>query len=98
MNYREFLISQCGYRDVTDMGDGRWAAIFPLMFTHAIVVGKMGDMNGYDDRWCYHNYEAAHAALTEWQERGWEDEPLRWHRHPMTGRRRDENGVETINP
>lgn len=74
---------------------GHYACIWPLMFTHAIIVGKMGDDDEYEDRWCYHTYADAKAALDAWNGEG---EPEGWHRHPPTGRRRDEYGVETVRP
>lgn len=86
--YLIWLVKECGYRDVRPLGDGRYAAISPLMFTHAIIVGRIGDL-GYDDRWCYHDHASALAALDAWNGVG---EPEGWHRHPASGRRR--NGEE----
>jgi hypothetical protein len=85
-----------GYRDPKPLAGRRYACIVPFMFTHAIIVGKMGDECGYEDRWCYHSYPAAKAALDEWDGTG---EPNGWHRHPDSGRRRDlERNEEWINP
>ena len=71
---------------------GCQAALLPLMFTVAIVVDF--DRYGYADRWCYKSEEAARAALDAWNGVG---EPIGWHRHPNSGRRRDEDGTETVN-
>lgn len=80
-----WLMHDCGYRDCRPLGDGRWVAIQPLLFTHAIIIGKMHDRVGIEDRWCYHTFKSARAALDEWNGQG---EPEGWHRHPLSGRRR----------
>lgn len=91
--YFEYLTRTCGYKDPKLLPTGKWAAIYPLIFTHAIITGKMGDMSSYDDRWCYHNYAAAKKALDEWDGTG---EPKGWHRHPFSGRRQAEDGSEYV--
>jgi hypothetical protein len=63
---------------------GRYAAVMPFAFTVAIIVGRLGDTWGYADRWCYHDLNAAIAALDCWDGQG---EPTGWHRQPGTGRR-----------
>lgn len=86
-----------GYTDYRRFANGRDAAITRLMFTFAILA----DLTqwGYGERWCYHTYRDARAALDAWLgEDG--TEPQGWHRHPDTGRRR-ENGdpsTEVIAP
>lgn len=65
--------------------NGRDAMLMRLMFTHAIVA-DLSSMY-YGDRWCYHTFEAAKAALDAWDGEG---EPTGWHRHPDTGRRRED--------
>lgn len=80
-----------GYLHFRQFEDGGDACIAPLMFTAAILYG-LSDFS-YEDRWCYKSVEAAKEALDAWDGTG---EPEGWHRHPMTGRRR-ENGVEYIN-
>ncbi len=87
----EKIAEDNGYSDLKFFGDGTEAAIMPLMFTHAIIH-ELYDY-GYGNRWCYKSYDAAKSALDAWDGTG---EPDGWHRHPGTGRRR-ENGVETIN-
>ncbi len=64
-----------------------------LNFTHAILVGRIGNSVTYDDRWCYSTRAAAEEALEAWDGRG---EPTGWHRHPATGRRVDKDGNMTI--
>ncbi|RBB38893.1 hypothetical protein DPV79_16055 [Burkholderia reimsis] len=83
-----------GYTDYRVFPNERDAMICRLMFTFAIIA----DMTpyAYGERWCYHSYADAKAALDAWDGEG---EPTGWHRHPDTGRRR-ENGDperETIN-
>lgn len=73
--------------------------VMPFMFTHAIVWfdRRRGDMSWYNDRWCYHTYAAATTAAENWSgEAG--TEPEGWHRHPTTGRRREDGdpATETI--
>jgi hypothetical protein len=89
--FLHWLENVANYSDARDLGDGRYAAIMPLMFTHAIIVGRIGDKSTYDDRWCYAGYEKAAAALSAWDGTG---EPDGWHRHPNTGRRREEGDPE----
>lgn len=87
--YLRWLEDECHYQQPRVLPDGRWAAVMPLFATHAVIVGQLGDENGYDDRWCYGSALAAHAALAVWDGTG---EPAGWHRHPKSGRRiaRDE--------
>lgn len=86
-----WLTDDCGYLGVRPLTPGRYAAILPLMFTAAIITGRIGDAMSYDDRWCYHSLQAATSALEAWDGTG---EPSGWHRHPMTGRRRPEGDAE----
>lgn len=77
-----------GYTDYKRFANGRDAAITRFAFTYAIL----SDLTrwGYGDRWCFHTYARAAAALADWDgEEG--TDPWGWHRHPDTGRRR-ENG------
>lgn len=85
LGFMQWLLGN-GYTDPKPLGNGRYACIRPLVFTHAIITGRIGDTSSYDDRWCYNGYEAAKAALDAWDGTG---EPEGWHRHPGSGRRRD---------
>jgi hypothetical protein len=82
--FMQWLLEQ-GHLRPKPLPNGRWAALLPLMFTTAIVTGKIGDKFGYDDRWCYENKALAEAALNIW---GGTGEPEGWNRHPTSGRRR----------
>lgn len=70
-----------------DLGDGRYACVCRLLFHYTLIVGQIGDCFGYDDRWCYETEIMARAALEKWNPTT-EAEPIGWHRHPKTGRRR----------
>ena len=81
---------------VRRLNDSEYIAVLPMIFTHALVRGPIRDaLIGYDDRWCYHSSFDAILAGTEWDGTG---EPYGWHRHPSSGRRRDEDGSEYVNP
>lgn len=90
--YMQWLVEDCGYQAPRPLGDGRYACVMPLMFTAAIIVGRIGSQATYDDRWCYHSIEEARKALEAWDGIG---EPEGWHRQPGTGRRRDGGAPET---
>jgi hypothetical protein len=81
--YMEDLCRRNGYLDYRKYPNSMDACIAPFIFTHAIIADL--DTCGYGDRWCYHSYAAAKAALDAWDGEG---EPQGWHRHPDTGRRR----------
>jgi hypothetical protein len=82
-------LNENGYSDARLISRTQWAALFRFAFTSAIIVGDIGDFNGYSDRWCYSSLDKAKAALDAW---GGDGEPTGWHRHPGTGRRVDEEG------
>lgn len=86
-----FLRDECLYLDVRRLPDGRYAAIYPLMFTHAIITVRAGDYAGVEQRWCYHTKRDARAAMAAWDGTG---EPQGWHRHTATGRRRPDGNAD----
>jgi len=72
-----------------DLGDGRYILAKRLMFHWTVIEGTIGDSLGYDDRWCFVTEDLALAAVKAWPlaaPPGYE--PVGWHRHPKTGRRR----------
>jgi hypothetical protein len=69
----------------------RWLAVIPFAFTHAIVIGNLGDTWSYTDRWCYRTATDAIAAASRWNG-AVGTEPEGWHRHPRTNRRRQPDG------
>lgn len=97
-SYKEFLVAN-GYENIKFYNDGKsWAATLPFLFTTAIIIGRVGDRAGYDDRWCYKNTFRALFASDEWEKNDFKGEPVGWHRHPGTGRRRKDGdpALETI--
>ncbi|MFG7180689.1 hypothetical protein ACGYQ5_14270 [Burkholderia pseudomallei] len=90
-----YWLPEDGCSDYTTFANGRDAMIMRLMYTHAIIA-DLTTMY-YGDRWCYHTYADAKAALTAWDGEG---EPSGWHRHPDSGRRRPNGDParEYVNP
>lgn len=93
--FMTWLKTECNYMHPKPIGRGRYAAIHTMMFTHAIIIGKIGDYTCTEDRFCYKDYDSAKAALDAWDG---SDEPTGWHRNPPTGRRRNPTGDEWIAP
>ncbi len=84
-DFRSFIEAN-GYLSPRLLPGRRYVCIYPLAFTQANIIGSIDDRICFDDRWCYHSLEAAKAALDAWDGVG---EPDNWHRHPGSGRRRD---------
>lgn len=82
------------YDTVVTYGDGEYVAVYPLLFHWTMIQGHLDWTEGYLDRWCYANEPVAREALDEWQNRNFEGEPIGWHRHPDTGRRRPEGDAD----
>jgi len=72
--FLKYLTEQCLYLDARIKGD-KFHAIYPLMYTHAIISGTVGNEFFFDDRWCYHTYTDAKKALDAWDGTG---EPKGW--------------------
>jgi hypothetical protein len=70
--------------------DGRIAWLTPMLFSWRLCIGRADDDLGYDDGWCYEDWETAKGALAAWDGSG---EPQGWHRHPASGRRVPREGV-----
>lgn len=82
------------YTDTRTLPDGRLCGVMRLLFHWTIHVDI--SWMGYEDRYCYPTYESALHAMNAWDGTG---DPVGWHRHPKTGRRRDlETGREWIEP
>ena len=79
---------EAGYSKVAVIGADRWAGIRRLLFHWTMHIGQIGDMIGYDDRYCFQIQSIAERALDEWESRNFEGEPVGWHRHVDSGRRR----------
>jgi hypothetical protein len=71
--------------------------VMPFIYTHAIVTVPRGHYLTYEDRWCYMTKASALYAAVCWDGAPG-TEPEGWHRHPVTGRRREngEPSTETI--
>jgi hypothetical protein len=78
-------VEKFGYSDYREFDGDREACISAIRFTYAILA-DLSELT-YGDRWCYHSYAAAKAALDAWNGADG-TEPGGWHRHPTTGRRR----------
>ena len=77
--------------EVKEIKDGMYVAIKPLLFHWTMIIGEIGNDFGYFDRWCYASQTLAEKAFSEWNGEG---EPTGWHRHPSTGRRRENGNPE----
>lgn len=83
------MLAKNGYLNPVTLADGRIACVMPLLHTAAIIVMREEAIDiGYDDRWCYHSIDAATIALNTWNVTN-TPEPAGWHRHPLSGRRRE---------
>jgi hypothetical protein len=75
------------YRAVTRVRH-HWVGLSRMIFTFAILRGRMDDRSGHEDRWCYATDLDAVVALALWLTRDCQGEPEGWIRHPGSGRRR----------
>lgn len=76
---------------IHDPAKGEWYGVKRLLFHWTLIRGTVGNYEGYEDRWCYQTRSGADDAMMCFAQAGFEGEPQGWHRHPSTGRRR-ENG------
>lgn len=79
------------YLAFRQLPDGRWLGVLRLLFHWTLHVDI--DPWGYRDRYCYRHVYDALRAMREWDGTG---DPEGWHRHPKSGRRRDERGNEWV--
>ena len=91
----DFLDSEtaAAYIAMRQLPDGRWCGVLRLLFHWTLHVDI--DWTGYADRYCYRDKAEAIGALKEWDGTG---DPVGWHRHVNTGRRRDSEGNEWVAP
>lgn len=66
--FSDFLKDQ-GYLLPRKLPTGEWAALYPQIYTWALVVGLDGI--GYRTRFCYESSGEAAAALGAWNGEGW---------------------------
>lgn len=83
------------YEQIKELPDGRLIGINRLLFHWTMHV----DIHpwGYEDRYCYQTLAGAIEAMEQWDGSG---DPVGWHRHPGTGRRRPDGDAsrEYIDP
>lgn len=80
------------YTDIRELPDGRVIGVLRLLLHWTIHV----DISpiGYEDRYCYATYDLAKMAFEIWDGTG---DPVLWHRHVNSGRRRNlQTGEEWI--
>jgi hypothetical protein len=66
---------------------GWYKALHPLLFHHMMIIGRIDDVVGYEDRWCFQDFKCGLEAFNAWD--GAEGtEPEGWHKHPHSGRTR----------
>lgn len=68
-----------------DLGNGVYAGVKPLLFHWTLLTGIIGNTSSYEDRYCYQTLVGAIDAMVAWNGNG---DPVGWHRHPRSGRRR----------
>jgi hypothetical protein len=90
-----------GQDDIKDLQDGTYVLFKRLLYHWTVIRGHIDDHVGYFDRWCYQTEEGARQAFIDFPDSPAASyEPLGWHRHPKTGRRRPEGdpSAEYIDP
>lgn len=82
----EQICTANGYEHYVIFPDGHDSCVTRFGFNYAIL----SDLTewGYGDRWCFADYRRALAGLLDWTLRSGDGEPVGWHRHPASGRRR----------
>jgi hypothetical protein len=82
------------YTAMRTLSDGRICGVHRLLYhwTMHIDISEWG----YEDRYCFATEAMAIEAMEAWDGNG---DPVNWHRHPASGRRRDTvTGEITFNP
>lgn len=80
---------------VRTMDDGAVVHVVPMLFTSAILISTHLGAQTYFDRWCYMSSGKALDAADAWTGPYPQTEPKGWHRHPPSGRRRENGAAET---
>lgn len=83
---------QFHYTAMRTLPDGRIIGVHRLLFHWTLHIGITEW--GYEERYCYATEAQAVAAMKEWN--GEDDPGHGWHRHPESGRRRDNTGREWV--
>ncbi len=72
------------YTKMKTLADGRICGVHRLIYHWTMQVGI--SEFGYEERYCFATQEMAETAMDAWDGTG---DPILWHRHPETGRRRN---------
>ncbi len=72
------------YTKLKELPDGRICGVHRLLYHWTMHIGI--DEFGYSERYCFQTREMAETAMHAWDGT---DDPILWHRHPDSGRRRD---------
>lgn len=89
MPFTATQIRQMGYSYARVFADGQVWAVAPFSISNGRLFIDLNDC-GYDDFYCFSSYDAALKALIDFDPETM-DEPIGWHRHGKSHRRR-ENG------
>lgn len=77
------------------ISDVEYIMIKRLLFHWTLIRGCIEDTVSYSDRWCYATKDLAIEAFAAWPyDAPVEYEPVGWHRHPRSGRRREAGNPE----
>ena len=91
IDFEAWLKSEGHFSIVMRPDQNLWYGVKRLLFHYTLVEGEIGDRECYRQRWCYRTAVQAVVALHDWSDSEFATkEPEGWHRHPSTGRRRDD--------
>jgi hypothetical protein len=96
MTHDEFIEKvRVPYDTIIHKEGDTYLIVHRLMFHWTLIESHYPDWMTYGQRWCYKTEPLAIAAVEEWRGRNWEGEPIGWHRHPDSGRRREDGNPAT---
>lgn len=88
-DFRAWLLARDGERMLAVRlfpDAGVYTGVHRLIYHYTLIIGIIGDRDGYEDRWCYGTLPLALVALASWDaDKG--GEPTGWRKHPASGRR-----------
>lgn len=82
------MLIEWGYVAWRYLDDGEVMGIMPMTFGKGRVCSGLST-SGYEDCWCFPSIEDALIGMNGYNPET-DDEPTGWHRHPMSGRRRED--------
>ncbi|WP_298151011.1 hypothetical protein [Flavobacterium sp.] len=86
MPYSELELKRWGYTHWRCLLDGTVVAVAPMSISNGRLFWNV-HQDGYEDFYCYDSVELAVTSMMEFDPTT-QLEPLGWHRHGSTGRRR----------